>query len=296
MNTSKIKTELFKHITKTKNLFSSDFADYLLEDPILLYYSDFSKNWGDYINPFLVQKVTGKPVVSYKRIYNIKNRKKLFGVGSILHHPGLQDSIIWGSGFIYPPKKMHGVPSEILALRGKKSAEIFNSLGVSHNNVFGDPALLFPKFYNPDQEVKYKIGIIPHYSELADFENSAQLREIEDVQIISPMVPNNEVYKIIKQIKECEIIISSSLHGLILADAYQKPSLRFNYSNKLVGGDFKFEDYYSGVGLNFHETIQITDVNNIDFQEIKNKSSLKDLKFEEEKLQDVLVEYIQRKS
>ena len=73
------------------------------------------------------------------------------------------------------------------------------------------------------------------------------------------MVPGEEVYNIINQIKECEIIISSSLHGLILADAYEKPSLRFNYSNKLVGGDFKFEDYYSGVGLDSHETIQIDD-------------------------------------
>ena len=106
MKKSRIKTELYKHITKTKNLFSVDFRNYLFEDPILLYYSDFSKNWGDYINPFLVQKITGKEVVSYKRLYNIKNQKKLYGVGSILHHPGLEQAVVWGSGFIYPQKKI----------------------------------------------------------------------------------------------------------------------------------------------------------------------------------------------
>ncbi|QYA26033.1 polysaccharide pyruvyl transferase family protein [Gramella sp. MT6] len=295
MKTSKIKTELYKHITKTKNLFTSDFTNYLFNDPILLYYSDFSKNWGDYINPFLVEKITGKQAVSYKRIYNVKNRRKLYGVGSILHHPGLQDSIIWGSGFIYPPKKIHGIPSKILALRGKNSAKIFENFGVTHNNVFGDPALLFPSFYNPDRELKYKVGIIPHYSELKDFEKNSKLKENKDIKVISPMVPGDKVYNIIDQLKECEIVISSSLHGLILADAYGKPSLRFNYSNKLVGGNFKFEDYYSGVGINKHETIQINKVDNMDFQEIKNKSSLKDLKYDKEELYNVLVQYVQKR-
>lgn len=292
---SKIKTDLYKHFVKTGSLFSSDFTNYLLKDPILLYYSDFSKNWGDYINPFLVNKITGKRVVSYKRIYNIKNKQKLFGVGSILHHRRLENSIIWGSGFIYPPKKLHGKPSQILALRGEKSAKIFEDFGVSHSGVYGDPALLFPSFYNPVGELKYKIGIIPHYSELGDFKNSQVLSENKDVKIISPMVPKNEVYKIIDQIKECEIVISSSLHGLILADSYQKPSLRFNYSNKLVGGNFKFEDYYSGVGLKNHNTIQINDVNKIAFKEIYDKCSIKELKFDGKKLEQVLVNYIEEK-
>ena len=293
MSTLKIKTELYKHLTKTKNLFSADFLDYIMDDPILLYYSDFSKNWGDYINPFLVEKLTGKKVVSYKRVYNIKNRRKLFGVGSILHHPGLENSIVWGSGFIYPPKKLYGSPSRILALRGKKSAKIFEKFGVAHNHIYGDPALLFPTFYNPVKEFKYKIGIIPHYSELKAFENNLKVLNNKDVKVISPMVPGNEVYKIIDQIKECEIIISSSLHGLILADAYQVPSLRFNYSNKLVGGDFKFEDYYSGIGLNSHEAIQINEIDKINFRKIENKSSIKSLGFNKEELKNVLIDFVE---
>lgn len=293
MSSLKIKTELYKHLTKTKNLFSTDFIDYILDEPILLYYSDFSKNWGDYINPFLVEKLTGKKVVSYKRIYNIKNRRKLYGVGSILHHPGLENSIVWGSGFIYPPKKLYGSPSKILALRGKKSAKIFENFGVPHNHIYGDPALLFPTFYKPVKELKYKIGIIPHYSELKAFENNLKLSNNKEVKVISPMVPGNEVYKIIDQIKECEIIISSSLHGLILADAYQVPSLRFNFSNKLVGGDFKFNDYYSGVGLNSHETIQIDEIDKLDFRKIENKSSIKSLEFNKEELKRVLIDFVE---
>lgn len=291
MSTIKLKTELYKYLTKTKNIFSPDFLEYLVNDPIVLYYSDFSKNWGDYINPFLVEKITDRKTVSYKRIYNPLNKPKLFGVGSILHHPGLDNSIIWGSGFIYPPKSLKGTPSKILALRGKGSAAILESFGVQHNNVFGDPALLFPTFYHPNKSKKFKIGIIPHYSELDFFLTNSKIINNKEVTIISPMVDNDKVYKIIDQIMECDIVISSSLHGLILTDAYQIPSLRFTFTKKLVGGDFKFNDYYSGVGINDHEIIHLDDLNDINYSEIYNKASVKDLDFDSEKLSLSILDY-----
>lgn len=289
----RVKSKIFRTVEKSRNLFSSDFYNYFFNNPVLLYYSDFSKNWGDFINPFLVEKITGKQVISYKRIYNIKNRVPLYGVGSILHHsdPGLKNAVIWGSGFIYPPKNHIGTPSKILALRGKESAKIFDNLNITHPGIYGDPALIFPTFYNPTREVKYKLGIIPHYSELESFENNIKLSRNRDVRIISPMVKEKNVYEIINKMRECEAIISSSLHGLILADAYQIPSLRFTYSNKLVGGDFKFNDYYSGVGLNSHETIEINDVDNLNIDKILSKCSIKDLKFDPTFLSEVLIDY-----
>jgi len=290
-----IKTEIYKYITKTRNIGSKNFSEYLFNDPILLYYSDFSKNWGDYINPFLVEKITGRKTVSYKRIYNPLNKPKLFGVGSILHHSGLDNSIIWGSGFIYSPKKLKGTPDKILALRGKGSAAIFESFGVQHNNVFGDPALLFPTFYKPSKSKRFKIGIIPHYSELDYFLSTSQINNNKDVTIISPMVIKNQVYDIIDQISECDIVISSSLHGLILADAYQIPSLRFTFTNKLVGGDFKFNDYYSGIGINHHNIIHIEDLNKIDYSEIYRKANIKELDFDSEKLSSSILDYFNNK-
>jgi pyruvyltransferase len=35
------------------------------------------------------------------------------------------------------------------------------------------------------------------------------------------------------------------LHGLILADAYGVPNVWAKFSDRLVGGDWKFRDYYS---------------------------------------------------
>ncbi|MCM4157118.1 polysaccharide pyruvyl transferase family protein [Gramella sp. AN32] len=287
----KLKTELFKYTTKTKNILSADFKEYLFNDPILLYYSDFSKNWGDYINPYLVEKITGKKTVSFKRIYNPLNKPKLFGIGSILHHPGLDNAVIWGSGFIYPPKHLKGTPSKILALRGKGSAAIMEGFGIKHDNIFGDPALLFPTFYNPKKSKKFKMGIIPHYSELDYFLTNTQVKNNKDVTIISPLVKNDQVFEIIDQICECDIVISSSLHGLILTDAYQIPSLRFTFTNKLVGGDFKFNDYYSGVGINDHDVIHLDDLNKINYSEAYRLATTKELNFDLEKLSLSILDY-----
>jgi pyruvyltransferase len=46
---------------------------------------------------------------------------------------------------------------------------------------------------------------------------------------------------------ECKIVLSSSLHGLVLADSFQIPNKRIVLSNNIIGGDFKFKDYYSGI-------------------------------------------------
>lgn len=55
--------------------------------------------------------------------------------------------------------------------------------------------------------------------------------------------------KFFNDLFNCGYIASSSLHGLIFADSFQIPNMWFKIYDKLAGGDFKFNDYYSTTDL-----------------------------------------------
>ena len=57
-------------------------------------------------------------------------------------------------------------------------------------------------------------------------------------------------YIFLKSLKKCKNVLSSALHGLIAADSFGIPNLRMVISNNIIGGDYKFIDYYSAYGLN----------------------------------------------
>jgi pyruvyltransferase len=105
----------------------------------------------------------------------------------------------------------------------------------------GDPALLMPKFFNPKKSKRSKIGVIPHFSEI-DFFTSNFSWENRDICLVDVRAKPEEF---VNQLVACEYVISSSLHGLILADAYSIPNKWVIFTDKLIGGQFKFKDYYS---------------------------------------------------
>ncbi len=86
----------------------------------------------------------------------------------------------------------------------------------------------------------------------------------------------------INELLEVENVISSSLHGLIMADAYGIPNARVNISNKLIGGDFKFKDYYMSVDRKIDLGLQLN--KNTSLSEIKNLYLNREIKFNSELL------------
>ena len=101
------------------------------------------------------------------------------------------------------------------------------------------PALLLPRFFNPTVVKKYKVGIIPHFSDkrhpwVESYRNDPRVLII-DIE--------SGIGNVVRAIKSCEMILSSSLHGLVCADAYGIPNVWIKLSDKLLGGSFKFRDY-----------------------------------------------------
>lgn len=164
-------------------------------------------------------------------------------IGSILHNAD-KKSIVWGSGLIERNLKIE--PAKFLAVRGPITREILVKQGHDVPEIYGDPALLLPSFYNPQKiKKKFKIGVIPHYTDYK--ETTESIKDIENVKVINLM--SDSVEKTTDEILECEFIISSSLHGVIVSHAYNIPALWTKFSDKPYGDDMKYDDYFLSVGI-----------------------------------------------
>jgi pyruvyltransferase len=59
----------------------------------------------------------------------------------------------------------------------------------------------------------------------------------------------------IDQMCECEAVFSSSLHGLIVAEAYGIPNYWISVSENVLGHGFKFRDYFASIGKSIREPL-----------------------------------------
>jgi len=165
-------------------------------------------------------------------------------IGSVLRRVRSERAVVWGSGFIDSRDGMTVRPGKVFAVRGPLTRRKLLELGVECPEVYGDPALLCPMLYPPSPVKRYRLGIVPHWTE-RDSPLLASLRERPDVGVVDVLLDVDEV---VRQITECEAIASSSLHGLIVAAAYGVPSVWVKMSGDIGGDDFKFHDYFLSVG------------------------------------------------
>lgn len=222
-----------------------------------MYWFKEKHNFGDHINIYIVSKLSGKSIQWIHPKYSLK--KNYLCIGSVL---GIASSntIVWGSGLIDGNIKKLKKPKQICAVRGPKTRQILNDHNIKCPEIYGDPALLLPRFYNPRIEKKYKVGVILHYVDksMAYYE----LFNNEDIKVID--IQQNQPMNFIDELLECELIISSSLHGLIVSDAYGVPSIWVKLSNNILGNDFKFYDYFESVKRLNEKPIEITSSTHIE--------------------------------
>ncbi|MES2812678.1 MAG: polysaccharide pyruvyl transferase family protein [Bacteroidota bacterium] len=219
------------------------------------------ENFGDFLNPYIVEKLTGKkPKLFYPKSKFSFFFKHALMIGSVINKSN-SNSIVWGSGIISKNDKIKG--GKFVAVRGPRTAERLNELSFNAPNIYGDPALLLPLIYEEKKESIYKIGVIPHF---LDFEELNALNYNKSKVLFIDLL-NSDVEFVINQILACEKIISTSLHGLIVAHAYQIPAMWWKYS-KLNGDDVKFYDYFESAlinverdyqGFSFDEIIKVND-------------------------------------
>jgi len=186
-------------------------------------------NFGDDINPSFFEAIGGRRV----RFAADPRRPHLLGAGSILGR-ATPASIVCGSGLLEPPSGSAGRPGRLVAVRGEKSAE---ALAAPAETFLGDPLVLVDTLVEP-QPTRHPVGIIPHVRSVARW----RARAPRGALLLDPGL---EPWRLIREIAACELILSQSLHGLIVADAFSIPNVWIAPSEAMAGGRFKFDDYFS---------------------------------------------------
>lgn len=186
-------------------------------------------NYGDVLTPYLCAKL------GVKCDWAPKDRAQALMVGSIANHarPGMN---IYGSGFIRRSDPVCPT-ANYLWVRGPISRQKVLSVGGSAPELYGDAALILPDFIPPAPKM-HDIGYVPHHVDHAALQSGPK------VNLLTP-----DLEAVTRAITSCRKVISSSLHGIIVAHAYGIPAAWVKYSDKLTGDSMKFHDHYQSVGL-----------------------------------------------
>jgi len=196
-------------------------------------------NFGDEITREIIAKVFGRRVV-----WTPADQCDMIGAGSIieetLQNKGSNRPYVWSSGFIQQGDlTISDSDFKVIGVRGKESLK--RVVGDTTNITIGDAGLL-ASYLIEQQPKKHRLGILPHYVDIDSPVLQEFLKNNPEVHLIDATWPCK---KVIEEIAKCEAVLSSSLHGLIVSDSLHVPSIHLKLSDKLKGGEYKFNDYYS---------------------------------------------------
>ncbi|MFQ6551099.1 glycosyltransferase family 2 protein [Aestuariibius insulae] len=215
-------------------------------------------NFGDELGPFLVGEILERSV----EMSDVADAD-VVSVGSVLaqtsseaKRSGRTDHLfIWGSGLLKNQSKK--IPSILTlgAVRGPRTRKLIDG---DPDVPLGDPGILVSRYIKPAFSKMYRWGVVPHFTHRNKSYVKDPVSAIDDAILIDPTWDH---VRVVKTISACEGIISSSLHGLIVADSYNIPCVWLDLESH-KDHHFKFADYCGGVGRTLFDTISLDDFQN----------------------------------
>ena len=198
-------------------------------------------NFGDHLARVVVERVLHLGFSTSSLLTSLPCR--VFSIGSVLHFASTGDTI-WGTGRNGKiADAAHNFTSlDVRALRGPLTHQwLSRRFTLPDVLPYGDPALLIPHifergalpFNQTDQSPMPEV-LIPNLNELGSVPQ--RLRHL----VVDPTLP---WYVVLQRIMNASVVYTSSLHGLILADAFSKPVALLPAKNEPL---FKYEDYAAG--------------------------------------------------
>lgn len=300
----KARTKFHKFLDKSTSIRLYFENNVVLVDPknrtiqglVPVFYWDGTPNFGDVIGPYLISKITGKPVLNIKDL----PYSGVMAVGSIIQLLDRKNMVIWGSGLMQKLtseqiKEFKKYNPEILSVRGRETAKYLleADINVPDQSCYGDPALILPLFYSPSISYPKKIGICPHFTHKSYF-----LENITDKDNLRIIDVQKDMETVVDSISSSTVCISTSLHGLIIAQAYSIPWIWLEViDNNLIGNDFKFKDFFSTLNESqvSHIKVKMEEIKSLNYRAIAEKAKLPDKLYSEKLILESLSSYLNKK-
>ena len=201
------------------------------------YPSDGLQNVGDLLSPVVVDCILKNKGLSLES--RCARTSNLVAIGSVLGNYA-QKAVVWGSGAFSSStnRRLKMSKYDIRAVRGPLTRKTLIDHGHADcPEVYGDPAILLSEFYSPRKTEPRSFAVIEHYCH----------RVPGDYDRINPLVENGDWKSFVDRVCSCELVVSSSLHGIILAETYGVPAV-WLASPQSDSYSFKYEDWYLGTG------------------------------------------------
>ena len=211
----------------------------VIQNRVNLEYYDSVKNLGDMLSPVIVDFMLHRKKISSEKMTKTSH---LLALGSLLGRPF--DATVWGTGVqsflqvtsIYKWRKFRKY--DIRCVRGPLSANALRTSGYQCPDVYGDPAVLMPLIYTPENtEKEYDVLYISHF-------HNKKISCPEGVKTLD--IQTNDYKTFIDELCKAKKVISSSLHGIILAEVYGIPAV-FHSENRM-NEILKYYDWYYSTG------------------------------------------------
>lgn len=225
----------------------------------LVWFNGFA-NFGDALSPLLVRVLSGRKVQGFWDRTD-RSENSLLALGSVICRVQEGD-IVWGSGIREGEYKnlKKGLSIKVNAVRGPITRKLLLSKSIFCPEVYGDPSLLFPFIYRPRVPKIFDVGIVRHYFDKSTCKGPTKINhQIIDVE--------DDPFSVINKICSSKIILSSSLHGIILAEAYGIPALwlrphKILWSNSYLEPPVKYVDYFLSTSRNsyyfkYNESLEV---------------------------------------
>jgi len=198
-------------------------------------------NFGDDLNIWLWPRVV-------PQFFERAEDYLLIGTGTIISDkvPAASRRYVMGSGAGYGavPRDLAGGSWRFMFVRGPLTAKV---LDLPAEAAVTDGAMLLPQYLPPSDLLGPRTGVvfIPHWKSALQGE-WAEVCQMAGVSYVSPMQP---LEKVMSAIVNASLVLTESMHGAILADAYRVPWIPLRTTPEV--NDFKWTDWCASVGLTY---------------------------------------------